>query len=106
MSRTEVQKVSDRQEKRTAATYKGSRNAMSGAGWVRKADVRAHDFLIENKAKTLPNAKSFSVKDKDMQDLTKRAVLEGRIPVWQVDINGRRYVTLNEDDFIEMAGIE
>lgn len=105
MGRTPVQKISDRQEKRTAETYRGSRNAMSGAGWMRKADVRAHDFLIENKAKTLPNAKSFSVKDKDMQDLTKRAILEGRIPVWQVDINGRRYVVLNEDDFLEMADI-
>lgn len=103
---TDAQKISIKQEKRTAAAYKGSRNVMSGAGWVRKADVRTEDYMIENKAKIKPGAKSFTVKDQDMRDLTKRAILEGRVPVWQVDINGNRYVVLNEDDFLEMAGLD
>lgn len=99
---TESQKKSVRQEKRTAESYKGSRNAMSGAGWVRKADVRTEDFMIENKLKMDPNAKSYSIKAVDMRDLTKRARLEGRIPLMQIDLAGHRYVLLTEDDFLDM----
>lgn len=103
---TDAQKASIKQEKRTAKTYNGSRNAMSGAGWVRKADVRTEQLMIENKTRIKPGAKSFTVKDQDMQDLTKRAILEDRIPVWQADVNGHRYIVLNEDDFIAMTGLD
>lgn len=103
---TESQKKSIKQEKRTAESYKGSRNAMSGAGWVRKADVRTEDFMIENKLKMDPNAKSYSIKAVDMRDLTKRARLEGRIPLLQIDLAGHRYVVLAEDDFLEMIDAE
>jgi len=104
--KSESQKKSDRQEKRTAEAYKGSRNVMSGAGWMRKADVRTEDFMIENKLKMDPNAKSYSVKAVDMRDLTKRARLEGRIPLLQIDLAGHRYVVLPEDDFLEIIGEE
>lgn len=100
--KSESQKKSIKQEKRTAEAYRGSRNAMSGAGWVRKADVRTEDFMIENKLKMDPDAKSYSVKAVDMRDLTKRALLEGRIPLMQIDLAGHRYVVLREDDFLEM----
>jgi len=95
-------KKSKRQEERTAKAYRGSRNAMSGAGWVRKADVRTEEFMIENKLKMDPNAKSYSIKSVDMRDLVKRARLEGRIPLMQIDLAGHRYVVLTEDDFLEM----
>lgn len=101
---TESQKKSIKQEKRTAESYKGSRNVMSGAGWMRKADVRTEDFMIENKLKMDPDAKSYSVKAVDMRDLTKRARLEGRIPLLQIDLAGHRYVVLPEDDFLEIIG--
>lgn len=100
--KSESQKKSVKQEKRTAESYRGSRNAMSGAGWVRKADVRTEDFMIENKLKMDPEAKSYSLKAIDMRDLTKRALLEGRIPLMQIDLAGHRYVVLREDDFLEM----
>lgn len=100
MSRTAVQKASDAQEKRTAEKYKGSRNAMSGAGWIRKNDVTTHDFLIENKTVMSPTAKSYSVKAIDLRDLTKRAILEGRVPILQFDLAGHSYVVLREDDFL------
>jgi len=100
--KSESQKKSVKQEKRTAESYRGSRNAMSGAGWVRKADVRTEDFMIENKLKMDPEAKSYSLKALDMRDLTKRALLEGRIPLMQIDLAGHRYVVLREDDFLEM----
>lgn len=102
MSRTEAQKASDKQEKRTAEQYRGSRNIMSGAGWVRKNDVTSEDFLIENKCKLDPKAKSYSVKAVDLRDLTKRAVLMGRKPLLQFDLGGHEYVILLNNDFLEM----
>ncbi len=79
---------------------------MSGAGWMRKADVRTEDLMIENKTKMSPDAKSYSIKAVDMRDLTKRARLEGRIPVLQIDLAGQRLVVLTEDDFVELIGAE
>lgn len=99
---SESKKASLKQEKRTAEKYRGSINAMSGAGWMRKADVRSEHFLIENKLKMDPNAKSYSVKAADLRDLTKKARLEGRIPLLQFDLAGHRYVVLVEDDLLEM----
>jgi hypothetical protein len=96
----EIMKASRKQEARTANTYRGSRNAGSGSGWMRKNDVRSHDFLFENKL--TQNAKSYSVKYTDLRDLTTRAIMEDRTPVLQFDIGGKRYVILNEDDFLEM----
>jgi hypothetical protein len=93
-------KASRKQEARSADTYKGSRNAGSGSGWMRKNDVRSQDFLIENKLTN--NAKSYTVKFTDLRDLTVKAVLEDRTPVLQFDLGGKRYVILNEDDFLEM----
>lgn len=102
MEHKDILKASRKQEARAANTYKGSRNAGSGAGWMRKNDVRSHDFLIENKLTT--NAKSYTVKFTDLRDLTTKAVLEDRTPVLQFDLGGKRYVILNEDDFLEMIG--
>jgi len=99
---TEAQKVSKAQEKRTAETYRGSRNVMSGAGWNKKADVRTEDFLIENKAKLSKDAKSYTLKLADLRKLRKQAILDDRIPLFQIDMGGHRYVVLDEDDFLEM----
>lgn len=99
---TDAQKLSIAQEKRTAESYKGSRNVMSGAGWMRKADVRSEQFMIENKLRMDPDAKSYSVKATDLRDLVKRARLEGRIPLLQFDLAGRNYVILVEDDLLEL----
>lgn len=104
--KSESGKRSKQQEERTAKAYKGSRNVMSGAGWVRKADVRTEEFMIENKLKMDPDAKSYSIKAVDMRDLVKRALLEGRIPLMQIDLAGHRYVVLREDDFLDICGVE
>jgi len=93
-------KKSKKQEIRTADTYKGSRNARSGAGWMRKNDVRSHSFLIENKLTA--NLKGITLKSMDLVELRERAILEDRTPVLQFDCGGRRYVVLAEDDFLEM----
>lgn len=96
-----IMKASRKQEDRSAKLYRGSRNAGSGSGWLRKNDVRSHKFLIENKLTN--NAKSYSVKLQELTELTQRAVLEDRTAVLQFDIGGKHFVVLNEDDFIAMA---
>lgn len=93
-----IQKTSKKQEQRSANLYRGSRNPMSGAGWVKKNDVRSEDLLIENKF--TDNKKSYTIKNVDLVELTQRAVLEDRIPVLQFDLGGRHYVVLNENDFL------
>ena len=93
----EKNKRSNKQEKRTADKYNGSRNVMSGAGWVRKNDVRTEDLLVENK---YTDKKSYSIKSEEMVKLARTAILEDRMPVLQVDLGGRSYVVLLEDDFL------
>ena len=90
-------KASKKQESRSAKLYKGSRNAGSGSGWLRKNDVRSHDFLIENKLTT--NMKSYTIKYNDLKELNERAILQDRIPVLQFDLANHHYVVLTEDDF-------
>ena len=95
----DINKRSKKQEERTAEKYNGSRNVMSGAGWVRKNDVRTIDLLVENK---FTDKKSYSIQSQDMVKLARTAILEDRIPVLQVDLGGRSYVVLMENDFLEM----
>jgi hypothetical protein len=95
----DINRRSKKQEERTAEKYKGSRNVMSGAGWVRKNDVRTIDLLVENK---FTDKKSYSIVSQEMVKLARTAILEDRIPVLQVDLGGRSYVVLLENDFLEM----
>ncbi len=95
----DINKRSKKQEERTAEKYKGSRNVMSGAGWVRKNDVRTIDLLVENK---FTDKKSYSIVSQEMVKLARTAIVEDRIPVLQVDLGGRSYVVLLENDFLEM----
>ena len=90
---------SQKQEDELAQTYRGSRNMMSGAGWMRKADVRSEDMLIE--AKTTTKA-SWSLKLSDLRELRKQAIMDDRMPVFVVDIQGHRYVVLDENDWLEI----
>jgi hypothetical protein len=98
--RRDILKKSLKQEKRSAKSYKGSRNAGSGSGWLRKNDVRSEQLLIENKLTI--GIKSITIKDVDLRELRERAIVEDRTPVLQFDLNGRRYVVLVEDDFLAM----
>ena len=98
--RRRINKSYVKQEKRTATSYKGSRNARSGAGWLRKNDVRAENLLIENKLTT--GLTQITIKVKDLVELRERAILEDRLPVLQFDVANKRYVVIPEDDFLEM----
>lgn len=98
--RRAILKKSVKQEKRSAGAYNGSRNAGSGSFWLRKNDVRSKDLLIENKLTI--GTKGITIKEVDLRELRERAIIEDRIPVLQFDLNGRHYVVLVEDDFLEM----
>lgn len=99
-NRKVINKKSKKQEERTADRYKGSRNAGSGSGWLRKNDVRSSSFLIENKFTN--NVKSYTIKSVDLRELETRAILEDRIPLLQFDLNNKAYVILTEDDFLDI----
>lgn len=99
-TRKSINKKSKKQEERTADRYRGSRNAGSGSGWMRKNDVRSQYFLIENKFTN--NTKSYTIKSVDLKELETRAILEDRIPLFQFDLNNRSYVVLTEDDFLDI----
>ena len=97
--KTEGQKESQKHEKRLAKKIGGSVNSRSGAFWPRKGDVRSDDLLIEHK---YTGKKSFSVKADVLEKITREAILEGRMPVLGVHLNGENYVILLEDDFLEI----
>jgi hypothetical protein len=55
--------------------------------------------LIEHK---FTGKKSFSVKAEVLKKITTEAILDGRMPVLGVHLDGENYVILLEDDFLEM----
>lgn len=97
--KTEGQKQSQKHEKRLAKKVGGSTNARSGGFWSRKGDVRSDDLLIEHK---YTGKKSFSVKTDVLEKIVREAILEGRMPVLGIHLNGENYVILLEDDFLEL----
>lgn len=96
--RSEGQKQSRKHEDRLAKAVGGSRVAASGAFWNRKGDVRSSDLLIEHK---WTGKKQVTVKSDVLEKITKEAILDGRMPVLGFHLNGKNYVMLDEDDFLE-----
>ena len=97
--RSKGQKESKKHEKRLAKKIDGKRNAASGALWARKGDVRSSDLLIEHK---WTGKKQFTIKSDVLEKNVREAILEGRMPVLGIHLNGEDYVILLEDDFLEM----
>jgi hypothetical protein len=91
-----VPKKWEKQESRLANLIGGTRNAGSGSGWVRKADVRNVDYLIE--AKTTEN-KGYRLTLQELLTLGHQADVEGRTPAFCVEIQGHNYVVLREQDW-------
>lgn len=92
----------ERQERRTAERYRGSRSPGSGNGHSRKNDVRNEHLLIENKH--TGNRRSITLLVKDLELLRCNATVEGRVGVLQFDLAGRSYVVLGEGDFYDRLG--
>jgi len=104
---TEHLKRSQKQEARVSDMTRGSRNAGSGNGWQRKGDIRSETsssgkFLWEMKRTS--NKKQITVKVADLETIRHHAWADSRIPVFHIEIDDKRYVILQEDDFLELTG--
>ena len=94
--------ASQKQEGRLADIIGGRSVPASGAFWSRKGDVRTDDLLIE--AKTTAAA-SFSIKKVVWDKIRREALLDGRIPVMAIQIQGRNLIVLDEEDFLELRAV-
>jgi len=97
--KSEGQKQSRKHEDRLAKKLGGQRTAASGAFWNRKGDIRTTDWLIEHK---WTGKQSFSVKAAVLEKIVNEAVLDSRMPVLGISLNGENYCLVLEDDLIEM----
>ena len=97
--KSEGQKQSQKHEKRLAKLVDGSVNAASGDFWSRKGDVRSKDLLIEHK---WTGKKQVTIKSEVLKKITREAILDSRIPVLGIHLDGENYVVLLEDDYLEM----
>lgn len=97
--KSEGQKQSRKHENRIAKKIGGKRTAASGAYWSRKGDVRSDDLLIEHK---YTGKKQTTIKSDVLKKIMREAILDGRIPVLGIHLDGEDYVVLTEHDFIEM----
>lgn len=93
-------KDSQRQERNLAKVLEGTVNAGSGNQWLRKGDVRTDNELWELK---ITDAKSYSLKDAELQKNINQALVDGRIPIFLVEFKptGNRYVVMDENDYLE-----
>ena len=99
--KSEGLKQSQKHEKRIAKRIGGKTRAASGAFWSGKGDVRNDEYLWEHK---YTSKKSFSVTRTVLDKIEEEAIMDGRTPVLGLHIDGKDYVVLTEDDFIELLG--
>jgi len=97
--KSEGQKQSLKHEKRLEKALGGKRSAASGAFWSRKGDVRTPDLLIEHK---WTGKKSFTLKSDVLEKIVMEAILDSRVAVLGIHLNGKNYVLLEEHDFMEL----
>ena len=101
MARTPLQKRSDAQERRSAEAYEGRLQPGSGSGWVHRQDVKAEQFLIEDKR---TDGKAISISAKDWYQLRKEAILLDKTPLMDIELGGRDYTMLLRTDFLYLLG--
>jgi len=97
--KSEGQKNSQKHEKRLAKAVGGQTTAASGAFWSRKGDVRSKTLLIEHK---WTGKLSKTIHSKELKKITNEAIMDGRLPVFGVHLDGEDYVILLETDFLEL----
>lgn len=97
--KSEGQKQSQKHEKRLAKAVGGQATAASGAFWSRKGDVRSDGLLIEHK---WTGKKSKTISSAELTKITNEAIMDGRLPVFGIHLDGKDYVILMETDFLEL----
>ena len=98
--RSEGQKESRKHENRLAKAIGGSRTAASGAFWSRKGDVRSEELLIEHK---WTGKKSKTIQSAELKKITTEAIMDGRMPVFGMHLDGEDYVIMLETDLLEIV---
>jgi hypothetical protein len=98
--RSEGQKESRKHENRLAKAIGGSRTAASGAFWSRKGDVRSEELLIEHK---WTGKKSKTIQSTELKKITTEAIMDGRMPVFGLHLDGEDYVVMLETDLLELV---
>jgi hypothetical protein len=98
--RSEGQKESRKHENRLAKAIGGSRTAASGAFWSRKGDVRSEELLIEHK---WTGKKSKTIQSAELKKITTEAIMDGRMPVFGLHLDGEDYVVMLETDLLELV---
>lgn len=93
-------KASRAQEKRAAELTGGAVVPGSGAGYMRKGDVRTAHHLIECKT---TSAASYRMDRKTLDKIEREAVLDNREFVLLVEIQGREYAVISRDYFVELT---
>jgi hypothetical protein len=96
-----LHKDSRRQEERVASRFGGRRTPGSGNQWDRKNDVRTSDWSFELKT---TGKKQYTLKASELEDGEKQALLDGRNFAFGIEMNGRNWVVLSEDDFAMFMG--
>jgi hypothetical protein len=97
--RSEGQKQSQAHEKRLAKAVGGKTTAASGAFWSRKGDVRNSELLIEHK---WTGKKTKTISSAELKKISLEAIMDGRLPVFGIHLDGEDYVILAETDFLEL----
>jgi hypothetical protein len=92
------------QEQRIAKRVGGKLTGRSGAGWLRKADVREERFLFE--MKRTDNKRSITILADDLEVSRKHAIRADRTMAFGIELNGRNYIIMAEDDWLEEVGLE
>jgi hypothetical protein len=93
------QKRSKIQEKRGASQYGGQVTPGSGNGWIRKADVRTDNELIEFKTTTKA---SYSLTAADLRKLWEQALIDNKVPLFEIEFanHGITCVIMDKNDYI------
>ncbi|MFI6495936.1 hypothetical protein [Nonomuraea typhae] len=95
-----TKKASLAQEKRAAMLHGGSVNSGSGNQPWRKNDVRTPDTSWELKTTT---KKQYTLKSSELIQAEKYALLDGREMRFGVEMEGRNWVVLSEEDYLVLT---
>jgi hypothetical protein len=94
-----TKKASLAQERRAAKLYGGSVNSGSGNGPWRKNDVRTEDESWELKT---TSKKQYPLKHDELVQAEKYAMLDGREMRFGIEMCGRNWIVLSEDDYLAL----
>lgn len=94
-------KASQRQERRIADVMGGRRTPGSGNG-IRKNDVRTDDLSLEMK---YTGKKQYTLKASDLEQGERHAIMDGRDFAFGIEMNGRNWIVLSEEDFLTLRKV-